>query len=87
MIGNPFPYSVNWNDVRVACKNGSWSSLGAPASSGVINGTYYTYNGSAYQTLGAAGDTLDSQTGYWVSTESGSSTTCPDGIMLLIPAQ
>lgn len=91
MVGHPFPYTVGWANVRIAAFNGTdWTAYtpSAAQTAGYINKSYWTYNGSGYDsyddvTPGMIG-TLQPQESFWVRIFPGTSVL--SGLKLLIPA-
>ena len=93
LVGHPFPYTVDWADVRIAVDSGSGWTVYNPSeaeTAGYISKTYYTWNGGSYDsyddnTIGAEG-TLQSQEAIWLRILSGSLGLGADNFKLLIPA-
>ncbi len=89
LIGNPFPYTVDWRNVRVASYDGSTWTQSTPSQAVTDNRMakeYWFWNGS-YQTRddvtpGLLG-VLQPQESVWVQIKSGSSGL--SGFKLLIP--
>ncbi|MCI5226766.1 MAG: hypothetical protein D3918_08905, partial [Candidatus Electrothrix sp. AX2] len=92
MIGNPFPYTVDWRNVRIASHDGTtWTqrtpSQAADAGVNLIDKKFWYWNGSSYQTkddstksmIGA----LKPQESVWVQIKSGAAGL--SGFKLLIP--
>lgn len=93
LVGHPFPYAVNWADVRVAVDGGSGWTVYTPSAAqtaGYVNKAYHTWNGSSYQTYddstpGSLG-VLQPQEAIWLRILSGSSGLGAGNFKLLIPA-
>jgi hypothetical protein len=93
IVGHPFPYTVSWDDVRVASSDGtSWTQYtpSEAATANLMAKEYWFWNGSSYQTKddstpGAIG-VLQPQESVWVRIKSGSSSLSPDHFKLLIPS-
>jgi hypothetical protein len=95
MVGHPFPYAVNWADVKVAVShNGgaTWEvySPSQAESAGYVSKAYYCWNGNSYDpyddvTLG--GGTLQPQEAIWVRSLGSYSGPAPSKLKLLIPAR
>ncbi len=91
-VGNPFPYAVNWADVRVSSSvNGSSWTLRTPseADASVMRKTFHRWTGSAYEpkddaTPGSIG-TLLPQEAVWIKTLAADPSITK--IKLLIPAR
>jgi hypothetical protein len=94
MIGHPFPYTVDWPDVRVAAgTTGSWTlyTPSAAQTAGYIERTYHFYDGSSYQTRddvtsGLIG-VLHPQEAIWVRSINPAPAHGASTVRLLIPAQ
>ncbi len=94
LVGHPFPYTVDWADVRIATFNGSAWTADSPSdaeTAGFASKTYQIYNGNTYDpyddsTLGKLG-TLQPQEAIWVRSLSGSSSLGAGNFKLLIPAR
>ena len=85
LVGNPFPDSVNWADVRVAVA-GTFYTPSAAETAGFVSKSYYSWNGNAYETYdditaGMTG-TIPAQHSIWVRTLP---VTGIDTIVLWIP--
>ncbi len=98
MVGHPFPYTVDWADVRVKVSTNSglnWTSYSPTEAEAaqIMEKTYQSYNGNTYDakddsTLGKLG-TLLPQEAIWVRTMSKGvyATTLPTHLKMLIPAR
>ncbi|MCI5129004.1 MAG: hypothetical protein D3907_11005 [Candidatus Electrothrix sp. AUS3] len=94
LVGHPFPYTVDWADVRVASSSdgSTWTvrTLSEAQIVGLSNAIYYRWNGNAYEakdeaTPGMEG-VLQPQEAIWLRILSGSSGLGAGNFKLLIPA-
>ncbi len=90
MVGNPFPYTVDWRNVRVASYDGSVWTQYTPSqalTANLMDKRFWYWNGSSYQTkddsTNAMIGALKPQESVWVRIKSGSSGL--NGFKLLIP--
>jgi hypothetical protein len=88
LLGHPFPYPVNWADVRIVVAGTAYTPSEAQTA-GHVNKTFYRYNGNAYEpfddvTPGMIG-ILKPFEGFWVETIN--SSLAPGSVKLLIPAK
>jgi len=86
MPGHPFPYDVEWADVRVSV-GGVLYDLSAAETAGYLANRFYTYNGNCYETYDDATPgmigVLEAYEGIWVKMLQYSSSV--GDITLLIP--
>jgi hypothetical protein len=86
LAGHPFPYDVDWADVRVVVNNGSGVTPSAAETATKLSKTFWVWNGSGYDsyddvTPGLTGQ-LQATYGMWVKVLDKNVTS----IKLLIPA-
>ena len=97
MVGHPFPYTVDWADVRIATSpDGTTWNLYTPSNAETayyVEKAYYLYNGNAYETrddaTGGMIGVLQPQESIWVRIMDPANYTDTNttDIRLLIPAQ
>ncbi len=96
MVGQPFPYTVNWADVKVAVSSDggvTWTAYtpSAAETAGYASKTFHRWTGSAYEpkddsTPGSIG-ILQPQEAVWLRSLGSYSGPAPQKLKLLIPAQ
>ena len=65
MIGDPFPFAVDWNGCQVEYQ-GQTKPLSEAVDAGWISGTLYTYEPGGYTWVNAPAGQLKPWEGYWV---------------------
>ncbi len=93
MVGHPFPYTVNWADVRVAVYNGSTWTARTPSeaeTAGYVSKNMHRWTGSGYNSFDDSGTPgmsgiLKPHEAVWVRSLPGAAGL--SGLKLLIPAQ
>ncbi|MGR0482419.1 MAG: FG-GAP repeat protein [Candidatus Electronema sp. V4] len=93
-VGHPFPYAVNWADVKVAMSNNggaTWAvySPSQAEAAGYISKTYFRWSGNAYESYDdvTLPGVLRPQEAVWVRSLGSYSGPAPQKLKLLIPAQ
>ncbi len=90
LVGNPFPYGVDWSKVLLYCNNSSFRyTPSAAEAQNLMAKTFWVWNGNSYDvyddsTPGMVG-TLPVFKSFWVKLLPGAAATCGT-IQLLIPA-